>query len=931
LYKLRKCIAILICSIFVFNTSPITVMAFDADITRNNSNIILNEGDNDTEIVTVDDNGDNRTNNILESEDAAFFATNTSLVGSDDMMGSWNFDNEEVATGDDDEEDEDEKSEIADITINKTRSYITIGGKDSLNAEVTPSNAKNKKVIWESSNENIVTVNQKGNITGINIGTAFITATTEEGNHIAYCAVGVEEKITKVKGISLNKKSATISTGEMLELIATTLPEYATNRYILWSSSDETIATADWDGIVTGKGEGTTTITATTLDGGYTATCKVDVRLSSHSTDKLNTVAASQDEIDYERYLSSPYDVKENNHESIDIKTGNLSFERKLLHLPGRNGLDLDISIYYNSLNANFGDIAFRYNSKGKVVNYVDKTTALEETYKLGAGWSFNMPFIEKIKDEESGYYIRYLHFGNGEIYRIHSIATENIMHSNLYGHKVKDMMLHFPVEEFTNNKTTSYYRLMYKDGRKTYFDRKGKLIGKADRYGNTIKFTYPSSSEISITDTLGRITKIKYISNSSYYGDDYKIVNIIAPGDTEADPTCTILLEDAYRAYLPFSHKQEYVLRAIRDELAVYTYFDYDREIALFTFDCENDVNYEKYYFANLKEIKYPNHGKSLFTYRYDEFRIYKDKASSIKGIYKINTREEQEGDEGSKSNKLTYNFGRRRTSNVLDNNNVIKYYRFTDEKDAYDNYKNYLETETVKYATNNKLLKETAYQYKYDLLPIKQTTVMYGYTGDNITSGKGLTTEKSWDYNDYGDLLKEVNELGQETKCTYDPKFHQLTSIQQKIDKTHTKKTEFTIDSSNGNVTAMKQNHYEDGGKDKSIITRYHSYDSYGNLLKQSITMEDGTVIEENYQYSSDYKQGYLTKKWGTVTDYEGKKKTVNEAYTYYFNTGKLKSATDGNNHKTSYEYDRYSKLTKETNHDKLHSFRCAQGTKI
>ncbi|MDD4049324.1 MAG: hypothetical protein PHI90_11040, partial [Clostridia bacterium] len=143
MYKLRKCIAILICSIFVFNTSPITVMAFDADTTSNNSNIILNESDNDPEIVTVDDNGDNKTNNILESEDAAFLATNTSLVGSDDMMGSWNFDNEEVATGDD---DEDEKSEIADITINKTRSYITIGGKDSLNAEVTPSNAKNKKV-----------------------------------------------------------------------------------------------------------------------------------------------------------------------------------------------------------------------------------------------------------------------------------------------------------------------------------------------------------------------------------------------------------------------------------------------------------------------------------------------------------------------------------------------------------------------------------------------------------------------------------------------------------------------------------------------------------------------------------------------------------------------------------------------------------------
>lgn len=90
-----------------------------------------------------------------------------------------------------------------------------------------------------------------------------------------------------VTGISLDQTAATIKTGETLTLIASIQPENATNKEIVWSSSDESIATVDANGTVTGRKEGAATITAKTASGGKTATCKITVK-GSAATVSLN-------------------------------------------------------------------------------------------------------------------------------------------------------------------------------------------------------------------------------------------------------------------------------------------------------------------------------------------------------------------------------------------------------------------------------------------------------------------------------------------------------------------------------------------------------------------------------------------------------------------------------------------------------------------
>lgn len=79
-----------------------------------------------------------------------------------------------------------------------------------------------------------------------------------------------------VSAVAVSPSTATVKIGGTVTLSATITPENATDKTITWSSSDEKIAKVE-AGKVTGVAEGTATVTATTKDGGKTATCTVTV------------------------------------------------------------------------------------------------------------------------------------------------------------------------------------------------------------------------------------------------------------------------------------------------------------------------------------------------------------------------------------------------------------------------------------------------------------------------------------------------------------------------------------------------------------------------------------------------------------------------------------------------------------------------------
>ena len=90
---------------------------------------------------------------------------------------------------------------------------------------------------------------------------------------------GDDEKPITVTGVSMNKKNVTLKPKETINLTATVKPSNATNKKVTWSSKNQKVATVTQNGKVTAKAAGTTTITATTEDGGFTATCKVTVKI----------------------------------------------------------------------------------------------------------------------------------------------------------------------------------------------------------------------------------------------------------------------------------------------------------------------------------------------------------------------------------------------------------------------------------------------------------------------------------------------------------------------------------------------------------------------------------------------------------------------------------------------------------------------------
>lgn len=182
-------------------------------------------------------------------------------------------------------------SDVTGVTLDKTSATLMEGQTTTLTATVSPSDA-DQKVTWSTSNSSVASVSSTGKVTAKKAGTATITAKTADGGYKATCTVTVTKK--KVTGVTLNKTSATITKGYTTTLTATVSPSGANNS-VIWSTSDSSVATVSSTGKVTAKKAGTAKITATTVEGGYTATCQIAVTEKTVTGVKLNRTSLSLD------------------------------------------------------------------------------------------------------------------------------------------------------------------------------------------------------------------------------------------------------------------------------------------------------------------------------------------------------------------------------------------------------------------------------------------------------------------------------------------------------------------------------------------------------------------------------------------------------------------------------------------------------------
>ncbi|MDR2918229.1 MAG: Ig-like domain-containing protein [Tannerella sp.] len=172
---------------------------------------------------------------------------------------------------------------VSGISLNSTGLTMHKGTTFSLVATIKPTNATNKAVKWKSSNENVVKVDDTGQLTALNVGSAEISAISSENeSYVAKCTIVVlekEEPIVSVAGIELNRYSMTLYEGEEEILFANVKPSNATNKKILWKSDDENIAKVNEDGLITALLAGTVTITAYSAESNvFYAECEITVK-----------------------------------------------------------------------------------------------------------------------------------------------------------------------------------------------------------------------------------------------------------------------------------------------------------------------------------------------------------------------------------------------------------------------------------------------------------------------------------------------------------------------------------------------------------------------------------------------------------------------------------------------------------------------------
>ena len=139
---------------------------------------------------------------------------------------------------------------------------------------ITPADADHTNVIFSSSDESILTVDETGMITALSAGTATVTAAIENAGMTAEIAVTVDYP---VEGIHVDVLQASVYKRDSLQITPSIEPENATDQTIVWSSSDPSVASVDENGTVTAIAPGTVIITVMTEDGSFSAQSEITV------------------------------------------------------------------------------------------------------------------------------------------------------------------------------------------------------------------------------------------------------------------------------------------------------------------------------------------------------------------------------------------------------------------------------------------------------------------------------------------------------------------------------------------------------------------------------------------------------------------------------------------------------------------------------
>lgn len=175
---------------------------------------------------------------------------------------------------------------------------IPVGKNNLLKPTILPAKSADKTLLWSSADESIAKVDEKGNITAVSTGTTVISVEASGGNGVtASCQVTV---VDPVQSIVLSESALEAIVSLEYQVTAEVFPNTATNRELIWSSTNENVATVDQSGKIIPIAKGNCIIAVEATDGsGVKAQTKVKVQqYDVVITEPNQSVTVTYDRID---------------------------------------------------------------------------------------------------------------------------------------------------------------------------------------------------------------------------------------------------------------------------------------------------------------------------------------------------------------------------------------------------------------------------------------------------------------------------------------------------------------------------------------------------------------------------------------------------------------------------------------------------------
>ena len=197
------------------------------------------------------------------------------------------------------------------VELNESQITLNKGDTYNLIMSVTPDDFTDA-VTWKSTDTDVVTVTETGVIKAVGTGTATIKLTV--GNVSASCLITVLQPVTS---ISLDRSSISLDSADNYQLSAYIYPSTASNKNVVWESSDPSVATVDDNGMVTALKKGTAKITVKAMDGSnVSASCTVTVKNTTYVCDTVDKIESQHN---YENECSDSWIYTIEGAECIEV------------------------------------------------------------------------------------------------------------------------------------------------------------------------------------------------------------------------------------------------------------------------------------------------------------------------------------------------------------------------------------------------------------------------------------------------------------------------------------------------------------------------------------------------------------------------------------------------------------------------------------